>query len=552
MMVIEFGVVFQLDNQISYLYEDIIHNKIKSLLEFIDKNEFLCFIDFNVQLLQFMNWKYPIMLDKLIKNLKIGKIVFINKYNFGLINEKYKLIDQIGKEINDDILNEILVIPENYSERIFEQAIDENTKNLSSEFTHIFTNYIQNMNEEEAYNDLINKLNSNKNQKIIIKIDIDNIQYDINHILKLLLRLKKEKKINISKTLNYSLLKAIIEENKYKLIQNNKELEYEYAKFDHMKNRIIKKIGEMDINTEIIKLVIHNLYVQRLSLENKLNFMRNSKIMELIINGLNNKLHILNWFEFGENDYIEYGNENLYSIWTSIGAKCVLLIDKSSDTIVCPNPYLLNFSEENKNWTHSNPIITFPKSRHQLVYGGFMFEDEITINDEYIGELSHYETIMNEIERKKIYKKQLNNAYYNTHLDVKNNLIIFECNISGINIVKKINIEGSRIKVKYNLVNMYKDIMVAKLSVNNEFSPSPLEIMNNGKNVMELNLGAQSYKINNIVSENGVKIESKIVPSGSEMIESLFGARLKLIYSNKLKQGEIFENQIELNLTNYD
>ncbi len=551
-MVIEFGVVFQLDNQISYLYEDIIHNKIKSLLEFIDKNEFLCFIDFNVQLLQFMNWKYPIMLDKLIKNLKIGKIVFINKYNFGLINEKYKLIDQIGKEINDDILNEILVIPENYSERIFEQAIDENTKNLSSEFTHIFTNYIQNMNEEEAYNDLINKLNSNKNQKIIIKIDIDNIQYDINHILKLLLRLKKEKKINISKTLNYSLLKAIIEENKYKLIQNNKELEYEYAKFDHMKNRIIKKIGEMDINTEIIKLVIHNLYVQRLSLENKLNFMRNSKIMELIINGLNNKLHILNWFEFGENDYIEYGNENLYSIWTSIGAKCVLLIDKSSDTIVCPNPYLLNFSEENKNWTHSNPIITFPKSRHQLVYGGFMFEDEITINDEYIGELSHYETIMNEIERKKIYKKQLNNAYYNTHLDVKNNLIIFECNISGINIVKKINIEGSRIKVKYNLVNMYKDIMVAKLSVNNEFSPSPLEIMNNGKNVMELNLGAQSYKINNIVSENGVKIESKIVPSGSEMIESLFGARLKLIYSNKLKQGEIFENQIELNLTNYD
>ncbi len=551
-MVIEFGVVFQLDNQISYLYEDIIHNKIKSLLEFIDKNEFLCFIDFNVQLLQFMNWKYPIMIDKLIKNLKIGKIVFINKYNFGLINEKYKLIDQIGKEINDDILNEILVIPENYSERIFEQAIDENTKNLSSEFTHIFTNYIQNMNEEEAYNDLINKLNSNKNQKIIIKIDIDNIQYDINHILKLLLRLKKEKKINISKTLNYSLLKAIIEENKYKLIQNNKELEYEYAKFDHMKNRIIKKIGEMDINTEIIKLVIHNLYVQRLSLENKLNFMRNSKIMELIINGLNNKLHILNWFEFGENDYIEYGNENLYSIWTSIGAKCVLLIDKSSDTIVCPNPYLLNFSEENKNWTHSNPIITFPKSRHQLVYGGFMFEDEITINDEYIGELSHYETIMNEIERKKIYKKQLNNAYYNTHLDVKNNLIIFECNISGINIVKKINIEGSRIKVKYNLVNMYKDIMVAKLSVNNEFSPSPLEIMNNGKNVMELNLGAQSYKINNIVSENGVKIESKIVPSGSEMIESLFGARLKLIYSNKLKQGEIFENQIELNLTNYD
>ena len=42
--------------------------------------------------------------------------------------------------------------------------------------------------------------------------------------------------------------------------------------------------------------------------------------------------------------------------------------------------------------------------------------------------------------------------------------------------------------------------MVVKLSVNNELSPSPLEIMNNGKNVIELNLGAQSYKINNIVA----------------------------------------------------
>ena len=181
-----------------------------------------------------------------------------------------------------------------------------------------------------------------------------------------------------------------------------------------------------------------------------------------------------------------------------------------------------------------------------------MFEDEIKINDEYIGELSHYETIIDEIENKKIYKNQLSNLYYNTRLDIKNNLIIFECNISGINVIKKINLEGSRIKVKYELVNINQDIMVVKLSVNNELSPSPLEIMNNGKNVMELNLGAQSYKINNIVSENGVNIKSKIVPSGSEMIESLFGARLKLIYSNKLKYDEKFENEIELNLTKYD
>ena len=274
--------------------------------------------------------------------------------------------------------------------------------------------------------------------------------------------------------------------------------------------------------------------------------------MHLIINGLKNKIHSLNWFEFADNDYIEYGNENLYSIWTPIGAKCLLLIDKSSGTIVSPNPYLSNFSEENKNWDYSKPIITYPKTRHQLIYGGFMFEDEIKINDEYIGELSHYETIIDEIENKKIYKNQLSNLYYKTRLDIKNNLIIFECNISGINVIKKINLEGSRIKVKYELVNINQGIMVVKLSVNNELSPSPLEIMNNGKNVIELNLGAQSYKINNIVSENGVNIKSKIVPSGSEMIESLFGARLKLIYSNKLKYDEKFENDIEFNLTKYD
>ena len=290
--------------------------------------------------------------------------------------------------------------------------------------------------------------------------------------------------------------------------------------------------------------------------------------MQLIINGLKNKIHSLNWFEFADNDYIEYGNENLYSIWTPIGAKClfILLIDKSSGTIVffCPNPYLFNFSEENKNWAYSKPIIIFRFSNGKvlniyiskkqdiiLIYGGFMFEDEIKINDEYIGELSHYETIIDEIENKKIYKNQLSNLYYNTRLDIKNNLIIFECNISGINVIKKINLEGSRIKVNYELVNINQDIMVVKLSVNNELSPSPLEIMNNGKNVMELNLGAQSYKINNIVSENGVNIKSKIVPSGSEMIESLFGARLKLIYSNKLKYDEKFENEIELNLTKY-
>ena len=551
-MVIEFGLVFQLDNQINYLYEELINDKITPLIEFIDKNEFYCFIDFNVQLLQFMNWKYPNLLDKLIKNLKIGKIVFINKDNFELLNDEFKIIDKIGKEVNDDILNEILVIPENYSERVYEEDFDKNIKNLSYELTHIFTDYIENMSYEDIYDVLINKFVSHKNDKLVINIDIDKIKYNINHILKILLRLEKEEKIIISRTLNYNILKAIIEEKKYTLIEDNEEFEYNITKFDHLQNTIMKNIGDMEINTEIIKLVLHNLYAQKLSIKKKLYFPSNLKIMQLIINGLKNKIHSLNWFEFGENDYIEYGNENLYSIWTPIGAKCLLLIDKSSGTIVSPNPYLSNFSEENKNWAYSKPIITYPKTRHQLIYGGFMFEDEIKINDEYIGELSHYETIIDEIENKRIYKNQLSNLYYNTRLDIKNNLIIFECNISGINVIKKINLEGSRIKVKYDLVNINQDIMVVKLSVNNELSPSPLEIMNNGKNVIELNLGAQSYKINNIVSENGVNIKSKIVPSGSEMIESLFGARLKLIYSNKLKYDEKFENEIELNLTKYD
>ena len=551
-MVIEFGLVFQLDNQISYSYEEIINDKITPFIEFIDKNEFYCFIDFNVQLLQFMNWKYPNLLDKLIKNLKIGKIVFVNKNNFEYINDKFKIIDKIGKEINDDILNEILIIPENYLERIYNQDFDENIKNLSFELTHIFTDYIENMSYEDIYDVLINKFVSHENDKLVINIDINKIKYNINHILKILLRLEKEEKIIISRTLNYNIFKAIIEEKKYTFIENNEEFEYNITKFDHLQNTILKNIGDMEINTEIIKLVLHNLYVQKLSIKKKLYFPSNLKIMQLIINGLKNKIHSLNWFEFADNDYIEYGNENLYSIWTPIGAKCLLLIDKSSGTIVSPNPYLFNFSEENKNWAYSKPIITYPKTRHQLIYGGFMFEDEIKINDEYIGELSHYETIIDEIENKKIYKNQLSNLYYNTRLDIKNNLIIFECNISGINVIKKINLEGSRIKVKYELVNINQDIMVVKLSVNNELSPSPLEIMNNGKNVMELNLGAQSYKINNIVSENGVNIKSKIVPSGSEMIESLFGARLKLIYSNKLKYDEQFENEIELNLTKYD
>ena len=127
----------------------------------------------------------------------------------------------------------------------------------------------------------------------------------------------------------------------------------------------------MEINTEIIKLVLHNLYVQKLSIKKKFYFPSNLKIMQLIINGLKNKIHSLNWFEFADNDYIEYGNENLYSIWTPIGAKCLLLIDKSKEPYsISPNPYLFNFSEENKNWAYSKPIITYPKTRHQLIYGG--------------------------------------------------------------------------------------------------------------------------------------------------------------------------------------
>ena len=310
-MVIEFGLVFQLDNQINYLYEELINDKITPLIEFIDNNEFYCFIDFNVQLLQFMNWKYPNLLDKLIKNLKIGKIVFINKDNFELLNDEFKIIDKIGKEINDDILNEILVIPENYSERIYEEDFDKNIKNLSYELTHIFTDYIENMSYEDIYDVLINKFVSHKNDKLVINIDIDKIKYNINHILKILLRLEKEEKIIISKTLNYNILKAIIEEKKYTLIENNEEFEYNITKFDQLQNTIIKNIGDMEINTEIIKLVLHNLYAQKLSIKKKLYFPSNLKIMQLIINGLKNKIHSLNWFEFGENDYIEYGNENL-------------------------------------------------------------------------------------------------------------------------------------------------------------------------------------------------------------------------------------------------
>ena len=108
-MVIEFGLVFQLDNQINYLYEELINDKITPLIEFIDNNEFYCFIDFNVQLLQFMNWKYPNLLDKLIKNLKIGKIVFINKDNFELLNDEFKIIDKIGKEKAKKIIEYLIV-----------------------------------------------------------------------------------------------------------------------------------------------------------------------------------------------------------------------------------------------------------------------------------------------------------------------------------------------------------------------------------------------------------------------------------------------------------
>ena len=216
-MVIEFGLVFQLDNQISYSYEEIINDKITPFIEFIDKNEFYCFIDFNVQLLQFMNWKYPNLLDKLIKNLKIGKIVFVNKNNFEYINDKFKIIDKIGKEINDDILNEILIIPENYLEKIYNQDFDENIKNLSFELTHIFTDYIENMSYEDIYDVLINKFVSHENDKLVINIDINKIKYNITHIFKILLRLEKEEKIIISRTLNYNIFKAIIEEKNIRL-----------------------------------------------------------------------------------------------------------------------------------------------------------------------------------------------------------------------------------------------------------------------------------------------------------------------------------------------
>ena len=112
-MVIEFGLVFQLDNQISYLYEEIINDKITPFIEFIDKNEFYCFIDFNVQLLQFMNWKYPNLLDKLIKNLKIGKIVFINKNNFELLKQfatsfQYILREHVLLSVNPEVRESFL------------------------------------------------------------------------------------------------------------------------------------------------------------------------------------------------------------------------------------------------------------------------------------------------------------------------------------------------------------------------------------------------------------------------------------------------------------
>jgi len=273
-----------------------------------------------------------------------------------------------------------------------------------------------------------------------------------------------------------------------------------------------------------------------------------SRLTTFLLSSLEEPKYKLEWKYLGNHPVIVFSNEDLYSVWTPYGARCILLVDREKMTTISPNPYFYNIGNSVAELELPSPKFEFAEIGSSIIHGGTLLSDSLEINDEEIGMQARTKRVFSQHGSHDEYSPSLPHNYFDTQIVRFDNKIKFWIQLGPYLIMKQVSIIGKEIKVNYRLTSEseYKDMV--KLGITNEVSPSPNEVLVGGTNSLEINLGTTDYSISNLMTGAGLNINPSIFPTSTDVIEAIFAKRLSLYFTSKLSSSHPIEFDIKLSL----
>jgi hypothetical protein len=271
-----------------------------------------------------------------------------------------------------------------------------------------------------------------------------------------------------------------------------------------------------------------------------------ARLAPVILQSIDAPKYLLAWRNMGNHPVIVLSNEDVFSIWTPFGGRCVLLIDRQRQTLISPNPYFYNRGNSISDLELPSPTFEFPDYNSSIIHGGTLFGDDLKLDGDDMGmravvkrEFSAHNTIDK-------FGVSLQHNYYDTQIIPFDNKIKFWIKFGEFRLLKEVNLLGNEFRVKYFLENPTDRAVLTELGVNNEVSPTPNEIMIGGINILDISMGTNNYSIFNISSGAGVEIKTSVIPSNTEVLEPIFAKRLRLGFFKKVPPHSTVEIDISL------
>ena len=188
----------------------------------------------------------------------------------------------------------------------------------------------------------------------------------------------------------------------------------------------------------------------------------------------------LEWMNFHGHPLVRWQNDSHRLLLSPYGGRVVELI--SNGKIISPSPYFYNRSGAIHELDHPSPRFRFPEYGTTMDHGGSLFEDRMDVDGKKWGTLGHVETIYS-IDRTMVHENSLPHTYYNTQVIPFIPEVKMWRRDGDITLQKRLHLSKD-IRIDYR-ISSREEVHCVNFSVTNELSPSPMELLNGGKIIVD-------------------------------------------------------------------
>lgn len=255
-------------------------------------------------------------------------------------------------------------------------------------------------------------------------------------------------------------------------------------------------------------------------------YLEGVRLLDRIFRAIDGKTSF-QWIEEHGDRYIEWQNEHIYSMWTPLGGRCILLIDKENQAIVSPNLHFYNGNRYLNEVDTPMPKIILPDLGSEMIHSGSLFEDNLKMDGKSIGSSGIVERSFSKAGYNEIYDNRLSFRRYDSQILNFDNKIKFWTRDKFGTMIKEVQLKDRSFEVMYKITDPKTDLEGLGLDLTFEFANGNAELVKNRDYLsIEQETPDNSFLI--FTSDSSSRVIPEKSFSNHQIQDSTFAKRLNL------------------------